>query len=493
MLPAQINQTKPPMFHDGEEKLPPNNYEKANNSFVLSYARDEWLQRKLIERESEYLEFRNLKIFCGTFNANGKSPTSIDISKWLCGGEPDPSAMKDCYVCSFQEIVDLNAANVIAEGHSAKRTTQWANMILQTLNQLAPIKIHESGGRNDFGGSFDSTSNKDDWSNGNGSRESGGSVGSGGSGGSSGSGETNNNRNSNHSKSSENEEHPQHETGAYRLIASKYLVGIAIVAFIKAEHVNNVGDVQVQTAGVGIGGFVGNKGAAALRFTYGNSSICAVSSHLSAHRGAVGSRNSDYNNILNKVQFKDRHTDGNNSSSSISILDHDYVFWLGDLNYRIQVDISTEECYRRIRSNKKTEKGHNDLVWLRSQDQLNIERAHGRVFELFEEGVLNFLPTYKYIPGEDVYDDRPEKKMRAPAWCDRVLWYCRMGNNSVNTMNSGGSGTKLIKQIKYQRENSIKISDHKPVYGTFDVQVKMIVKQEQKRVYNELMRGEWVI
>ena len=60
-------------------------------------------------------------------------------------------------------------------------------------------------------------------------------------------------------------------------------------------------------------------------------------------------------------------------------------------------------------------------------------------------------------------------------------------------MNSGGSGTKLIKQIKYQRENSIKISDHKPVYGTFDVQVKMIVKQEQKRVYNELMRGEWVI
>ena len=125
---------------------------------------------------------------------------------------------------------------------------------------------------------------------------------------------------------------------------------------------NNVGDVQVQTAGVGIGGFVGNKGAAALRFTYGNSSICVVSSHLSAHRGAVGSRNSDYNNILNKVQFKDRHTDGNNSSSSISILDHDYVFWLGDLNYRIQVDISTEECYHRIRTNKKTEKGKADLV-----------------------------------------------------------------------------------------------------------------------------------
>jgi hypothetical protein len=87
MLPAQINQTKPPMFHDGEEKLLPNNYEKANNSFVLSYARDEWIQRKLIERESEYLEFRNLKIFCGgdgclqLFTRQEWKPTSWDIPK----------------------------------------------------------------------------------------------------------------------------------------------------------------------------------------------------------------------------------------------------------------------------------------------------------------------------------------------------------------------------------------------------------------------------
>lgn len=56
---------------------------------------------------------------------------------------------------------------------------------------------------------------------------------------------------------------------------------------------------------------------------------------------------------------------------------------------------------------------------LTESDQLNIERAAGRVFQGFHEGNLTFAPTYKYIPGQDIYDQRPEKKMRCPAWCDR--------------------------------------------------------------------------
>ena len=484
-LPKQLREKEKIKFNDGEEKSsadrPRPTNKKATNNIVMSYARDEWIQRKLKDRESEYLEFRNLQLFCGTFNANGKSPTSIDISKWLQAGEEDPSKMKDCYVCGFQEIVDLSAANVIAEGHSSKRTTQWSNIIHQTLNHMASMENGEggvgigSGGSNnrnaravssssgDFGGSFDSSDSSRQYSsNYNGDNN----------------GVT---KTSNHND--DNQIDQNNDNGAYRLIATKYLVGIAIVAFMKAEHVSNVRDVQVQTAGVGIGGFVGNKGAAALHFIYGNSSICIVSSHLSAHRGAVGSRNSDYNNILNKISFKDHiktSSEEHGKGSGVSILDHDYVFWLGDLNYRIQVDISTEECYRRIKSNKI-----NDLTWLRSQDQLNIERSSGRVFEVFDEEQLLFKPTYKYIPGTDLYDDRPDKKMRAPAWCDRILWYCRSGNNSKNN-----NDIQLIQQMNYQREDTIQISDHKPVYGTFEVQVKMIVKTEQKRVYDELMRGK---
>ena len=454
-------------FNDGESRKtddrPAVISEKAQNTLVMSYARDEWIQRKLFDRESEYLEFRNLQLFCGTFNANGKSPSTTDVTRWLLGGASDTSQMQDIYVCSFQEIVDLNAANVIAEGHSAKRTSQWAEIIGDTLNRMAAL--HERGSGLDrssrpqgdgssSGGSFDggewgSVEEERKQSGGGGEGEEGGDgSGSGGRGSGSGS-------------------------GAYRLIATKYLVGIAIVAFVKEKHAPNVRDVQVQTAGIGIGGFVGNKGAATLRFSYGNSTICIVSSHLSAHRNAVASRNSDFHNILSKILFKDSD---DHHSPGHSILDHDYVFWLGDLNYRLHVDISVEECYRRIRSN--------DLKFLKRHDQLNTERAAGRAFDGFEEGDLNFNPTYKYIPGEDRYDDRPDKKMRAPAWCDRVLWSCRAGNQRKISKNDGSDErTKLVSLQKYQREDSIKISDHKPVFAIFNVQVKMIVRAEQKRVY----------
>jgi inositol polyphosphate 5-phosphatase INPP5B/F len=464
-LPHALQDDHPVVFNDGEkstsssEDRPVVSNEKAQNTLVMSYARDEWIRRKLVERESEFMEFRNLRIFCGTFNANGKSPSRISIARWLRGGDAQDnstSTMQDCYICSFQEIVDLNAANVIAEGHSAKRTAQWADLIGETLNSMAGgTETKQGRGRGSTDSFEDSSMNFDESEDARGS-----SIGS--------SSSSNINSSSGTSTTS--------STGAYRLVATKYLVGIALVAFIKAEHEPNVRNVQLQTAGVGIGGFVGNKGAAALRFTYGNSSICVVSSHLSAHRGAVASRNSDFHNILSKITFKDRVKD----HSVHMVRDHDYVFWLGDLNYRIQTDISVEECYRRIRSN--------DLEYLRRNDQLNIERAAGRSFDHFNEGPLNFKPTYKYIPGEDRYDDRPDKKMRAPAWCDRVLWSCRAGNES-EIVGSNGVRTKLVKLQKYQREDSIKISDHKPVFAIFEVQVKMIVRAEQKRVYEELMRG----
>jgi phosphatidylinositol-bisphosphatase len=60
-----------------------------------------------------------------------------------------------------------------------------------------------------------------------------------------------------------------------------------------------------------------------------------------------------------------------------------------------------------------------DIAYLRARDQLNIERGKGTVFVGFHEGLIDFLPTYKFQPGTDEYEQRPEKKLRAPAWCDR--------------------------------------------------------------------------
>lgn len=36
----------------------------------------------------------------------------------------------------------------------------------------------------------------------------------------------------------------------------------------------------------------------------------------------------------------------------------------------------------------------------------------------------------RYQTGTDLYERRPDKKHRAPAWCDRVLWRSNTGNDS---------------------------------------------------------------
>jgi phosphatidylinositol-bisphosphatase len=102
---------------------------------------------------------------------------------------------------------------------------------------------------------------------------------------------------------------------------------------------------------------------------------------------------------------------------NLNILNHDFVIWAGDLNYRIQSDIPDETVFDKVESGSP-----DDIAWLAERDQLNITRREGLAFADFNEAPLNFFPTYKYQAGTHHYDRRAEKKVRSPAWCDRVLW-----------------------------------------------------------------------
>jgi len=113
------------------------------------------------------------------------------------------------------------------------------------------------------------------------------------------------------------------------------------------------------------------------------------------------------------------------------------------------------------------------LEELIEHDQLNIERAQGRVFRDFEEGVLDFRPTYKYQPGTDLYEERPDKKLRAPAWCDRILWLAQEPGH--------------VAQLNYCR-SELNISDHKPVMSTFLVTIKDVILAKREGVYREVMK-----
>jgi hypothetical protein len=246
-----------------------------------------------------------------------------------------------------------------------------------------------------------------------------------------------------------------------------------VCCFVKNVHENQVKHIKTSSLGVGVMGIAGNKGGVSIRLQFYDSTLCFICTHLAAHRENIAGRNSDFANVYGKTKFhigreaiRDLARAGSlahweNETSKVSVGDHDMVFWLGDLNYRIDESITTQQVL------ENSEQGV--LGELIANDQLNIERAAGRVFQGFNEGRLSFAPTYKYQPGTDVYEQRPDKKLRAPAWCDRILWLSEEPDH--------------VQQLSYDRSETPNISDHKPVYSTMRVVIKDVIQRKLDVVY----------
>jgi hypothetical protein len=177
-----------------------------------------------------------------------------------------------------------------------------------------------------------------------------------------------------------------------------------------------------------------------------------------------------------------------NEDGKMCCLDHDIVIWVGDLNYRLDVSIDISEVYDLLNvvASDRASVGHEENVdeaidILHNKDQLVIERHSGRVFKGFEEQRLIFLPTYKYIPGDtttDWYDNRPDKKMRVPAWCDRVLWRIK----------DEGEVLESVEALQYRRTDKIYISDHKPVNALLKVTIKEIDEAKKAEVLEDCVK-----
>lgn len=72
------------------------------------------------------------------------------------------------------------------------------------------------------------------------------------------------------------------------------------------------------------------------------------------------------------------------------------------------------------------------------------------------EGPLHFKPTYKYDLGTSDYDT--SSKGRIPSWTDRILFVPRPG---------------AVQCLAYNADDSIRTSDHRPVYASFSVAVEV--------------------
>ncbi|KAJ3604493.1 hypothetical protein NHX12_029233 [Muraenolepis orangiensis] len=262
----------------------------------------------------------------------------------------------------------------------------------------------------------------------------------------------------------------------YVLVTSQRMQGVLLLVLAKYYRLPFIRAVQTETTRTGLGGYWGNKGGVSARMSVLGHTVCFLNCHLPAHMENSEQRMEDFESILQQQQFEGQAATG--------VLDHDIVFWFGDLNFRID-DLEMQVVKSAIESNKLS------VLW--EKDQLNMAKDSETVLEGFLEGPLKFMPTYKFDVGTDTYDTSGKK--RKPAWTDRILWRLRakaaagsapkLGKRA--SMSGLTSGTKVTQHC-YRSHMEYTVSDHKPVSSIFTLQFPYMVDMP---LVSLLVEDEW--
>jgi len=327
----------------------------------------------------------------------------------------------------------------------------------------------------------------------------------------------------------------------YTPLALHNLGGVQLGLFCKTSIVEEVEYVSIADVACGVGNVFHNKGAISAfvqmkaRNDEGDVSssgscsrrenhvnILFVACHLAAHVKNVDARNADYWRIANELeahilgdekelggrknsrnsppsQFVSSHTsskkkngDGDGGKNLMKSMDH--IFFCGDLNYRIDLPREiTEQKILDMRSIIKSssslslsnddgimpstssssssltdddEEKRHLLETLRldllRHDQLIQAVSEGRAFPGLTEGEIRFPPTFKFDKGSpDAYD--ASYKQRIPAWTDRIL-HRPFG----------------VRVLDYNSVPTSTSSDHRPVYGTYLVDMLGRKRNDEK-------------
>ncbi|KAI3386224.1 hypothetical protein SNEBB_000631 [Seison nebaliae] len=251
---------------------------------------------------------------------------------------------------------------------------------------------------------------------------------------------------------------------SYELVVAQQLVGISIIIFQKChtetsgKFISNfdIKNVQIISTPFGLVNMIGNKGNVGVRMEINDSVFGFLTMHLPSGMGYRNDRTKKFHESLNEF-FR---------LTNSSWEEMDCLFAIGDMNYRLAAPKISRSTLQSIAEEfVRMDNFENNLRRITrlcvDNDELTTERKNDDLLKLFQEKFMIysgvnltapklFLPTYKYERRHLSQFDC--KKMRFPAWCDRILFH---------------SKHRLLQLTEYDSIQHITISDHKPVFAKF--------------------------
>ena len=410
------------------------------------------LKNNLNFLREEFCDLEKIKIYVGTWNTAStefNKIKNINLDLWL--KPKDPNLIPDIYFIGFQEVVELNATNVIMinEEKQQQILKEWNIKINETIQKVGKyVKLVEMNlvGINFYFYILEEKANK--------VRNISKKLVKTGLGGATG----------NKGSCCINFDY---ENTTFSIACSHLAAGnknkqrLKELDFVLNLKLNTFFNPEDKTKG----------------FDITNQSLEEIMPTEEENKNIPSTTN------INNINTSTTKEIINNESTLFK--DSDIWRLFGDLNFR--VDMEYEEFSQYLKGSS-----WNKLV---DYDQfIKYKLASIESMENIQEDEIKFPPTYKYIIDSNEYDYTPENtnmsqnqnenlkksgKKRNPSWCDRIFYK----KNAYVTK----GGKKIITGIQYNNvmDDNFQTSDHRPIYQIFDV---IIFKENQSK--KELIEKE---
>ncbi|XP_066219630.1 inositol polyphosphate 5-phosphatase K [Saccopteryx leptura] len=232
--------------------------------------------------------------------------------------------------------------------------------------------------------------------------------------------------------------------------------GLLLLVFAKYQHLPFIQILSTKSTPTGLFGYWGNKGGVNICLKLYGYYVSIINCHLPPHVANNDQRLEHFDRILEMQNFEGLDVP--------NILDHDLIVWFGDMNFRIE-DFGLHFVRESVKSQSYSE------LW--EKDQLSIAKRCTPLLREFQEGPLLFPPTYKFDKNSNNYDT--SEKKRKPAWTDRILWRLKRQPHPGSCTPKLPAPHFSLSLRSYISHMVYTISDHKPVSGTFDLELKPLV------------------